>query len=206
MASSVVDVCNLGLTLLGVRPIASLTEGTKAASLAEKTFADERDATFRAGNWRFARKRAALAKDPDAPIGDEWTASFQLPTNPYCVRVLKLLGTASSDAPWAIEGRKLLTNADECKILFIARIDAVPEWDALFTSALGARLAMTWSYPLTEQVQLQKSMAELYTFKMSEARSIDSQESSTQDTGSDALVEVRFGGVHGRRSGWTMDV
>jgi len=206
MASSVVDICNLGFTLLGVRPIASLIEGTKAASLAEKTFADERDATFRAGNWRFARKRAVLAKDLTAPIGDEWTASFQLPQNPYCLRVLKLLGTASQDAPWAIEGRKLLTNADECKILYVARVDAIPEWDALFISALGARLAMTWAYPLTEMPGLQKQMAELYTYKLSEARSIDSQESSTQDTGSDALVEVRFGGTHGRRSGWTMDV
>lgn len=199
MAASKVDVCNLAFGLLGVRPIASLTEGTKPASLAATTFDDERDATFRAHPWRFARKRADCAKDLVPPLFG-WSTSFQLPTNPYCLRALKL----EPDVAWVIEGRKLLTTSDTAKIVYTARIDTVPEWDALFTSALAARLAMTWAYPLTEQAGLQKQMAELYMFKIGEARSIDSQESSTQDAGSNLLVDARFGAL-GRRSGWLME-
>lgn len=201
MASSPVDVCNMALQLLGARPIASLTEGTKTASICNQFYADERDAAFRAHPWKCAKARQQLAKDSTAPIFG-WASSFQLPTNPYCLRVLAL----DVDAAYTIEGRKLLTDASAVKALFVARIESPSEWDALYTSTFAARLAMTMAYPLTELANLQKQMFELYREKLAEARSIDSQEGSTQDSGNDLLIDVRGGGrFFNRRSGWTME-
>lgn len=203
MASSAVEVINEGLALLGARPIASLTEGTKTASLAATVFADERDATLRAHPWKFARQRQQLAQTA-APLSlEDWSYSYQLPTSPYCLKVLKLNG---GRIPWTIEGRKLLTNDSVAKALYTARIESPSEWDPMYTSALAARLAMTMAYPLTEQANLQKQMSELYAFKLSEARSIDSQEGFTEELSDETLIDVRSGGYgFSRRSGWTME-
>lgn len=197
MASSAVDVCNMALQLLGVRPIASLTEGTKAASIANQIFADERDAALRAHPWNFALQRALLAQDAAAPAF-KWSYAYQLPTSPYCLRVLAM----SEDVPYAVEGRKLLTDNGTAAILYIARIEAPSLWDALFTSALAVRLAAKMAYPLTEQAGMQGQMAELYQYTLGEARSTDSQEGSTQDSGNNLLIDVR-GHLFDRRSGWT---
>jgi hypothetical protein len=57
--------------------------------------------------------------------------------------------------------------------------------------ALIARLAQVLAYPVTGNKELGKTAWTLYDLKLSEARSVDSMEGSTQETISDDLLSVR---------------
>jgi hypothetical protein len=70
MATSDIDIVNRALTMLGVDPINSLSDSTKAASTANRLFNDTRAAVFRGHPWNCLIKRASLPQEAQAPILD----------------------------------------------------------------------------------------------------------------------------------------
>ena len=119
--SSVVDICNSALNMLGANNIISLTEDSKNARLMNQRYESVRDSIFRSHAWNSLIKRVELAADTTAPT-HEYAKQYTLPAD--CIRVLKVGGHhngSSSDLDagqkFKIEGRKLLT--DETKIFLI---------------------------------------------------------------------------------------
>ena len=90
-----------------------------------------------------------------------------------------------------IEGRKLLTDYDEAKILYIARITDTAEFDPLFTEALTARLSAELAYSITGSNTLSQQMWQTYESKISEARSIDGLEGSVEGLISNTFTAFR---------------
>jgi len=187
MATSVVEICNNALQHLGANPIMALDDGSKEASYANQFYAQTRDAILRAHPWNFAIRRQALAKAATAPIFG-FANAFTLPADPYCLRVLE---TDPPEAYYKIEGRSLLTDEGAISIRYIASEEDPSRFDPLFTEALAAALAAKLAFPVVESATLQKLMIELAIAKLAEARSIDSQEGSTDPASIDVLVNVR---------------
>jgi hypothetical protein len=90
--SSVVDICNEAMDLLGAATITSLTENSKEARLCNRKFELTRDAVLRAHPWNAAIARAELAANSVGPAFG-FTHQFQLPADPYCLRVLSYWNT-----------------------------------------------------------------------------------------------------------------
>ena len=187
-----VSICSNALRRLGDSPIASLTEDSERARLCNAFYAPSRDAVLRSHTWNFAINRANLAKLSTAPAF-EYANQFALPTDPFCLRVLKM---EFEDFEFKIEklasqGRVLLTDEGEAKITYIARVTDPSLFDSMFVDTLTAKLAVDLAYPVTNSTTLQAQMQRLFERKLSEARSLDSTEGTTDSIISTVFTDFR---------------
>ncbi len=175
--ASEVEICSMAFVLLGTDPIEAFGNDNDREVIATQFYATTRDATLRAHPWGFAKERVDLALDSESPtwgsIDAGWDYQFVLPTDPWCLRVLRVKEAYPGQIPYAIEGRRLLTNESAIAILYIARIEDSGLFDALFTDALVAKLAMTFAISLSKQKTLLELAANLYKLKIDEAKTVD---------------------------------
>lgn len=170
------EICNLALMRLGTGPIESLDDTSKEARALKNCFELARDIVLRGHPWNFAGKRAALARLSAVPAFG-YAYAFQLPVDQ--LRVLGLVDESGKIDPtldYQIEGNLLLTNQTSASIRYIEKVTDPGRWDALFCSALSARLASEVAYHLTGSAAMKKQMMNEYLVELGQARSIDAQE------------------------------
>lgn len=187
-----VSICSNALRRLGDSPITSLSDDTERARLCNALYEPARDSLLRSHAFNFSITRASLAKSATTPAF-EFAHQFILPTDPFCLRVLKM---EFDDFKFKIEnlageGRVLLTDQGTANILYIAKITDTTLFDAIFVDTLTAKLAAELAYPVTNSTSLQTQMERLYKLKLTEARSIDSTEGFIDDIISDTFTDFR---------------
>jgi len=187
-----VSICSNALRRLGDSPITSLSDDTERARLCNALYEPARDSLLRSHAFNFSITRASLAKSATTPAF-EFANQFILPTDPFCLRVLKM---EFDDFKFKVEnlageGRVLLTDEGTANILYIAKITDTTLFDAIFVDTLTAKLAAELAYPVTNSTSLQTQMERLYKLKLTEARSIDSTEGFTDDIISDTFTDFR---------------
>tara|TARA_R110000765_G_scaffold223140_1_gene327273 strand:- start:435 stop:1031 length:597 start_codon:yes stop_codon:yes gene_type:complete len=187
MATSVVQIVNNALVKIGANAILTLTEDSEAARAANLIYEQIRDACLRDHVWNFAVSRVELAQNSTAPAF-EFAYQYNLPSD--CLRVLQM---EEMSMIYKIEGRKLLTDEGTAKILYISRTEDVNLFDSMFVEALSARIAAELAITLVESNTLYSNMMEMYSRKLSDARSMDAQESGYREIISDTWIESRIG-------------
>ena len=196
---SVVDICNEAMDLLGAATITSLSENSKEARLCNRRFATVRDAVLRAHPWNVAVTRKQLAKDSTSPAFG-FTNQFTLPTDPYCLRVLSFwdanvdneVAAYDSRTAFKIEGRKVMTDAGECRITYIGRITDTEQYDSLLSSTIAHRLASETAYAITGSNSVVGVMQQMYDARLREARSIDAMEGTPDKIIANDFIDIRF--------------
>ena len=168
--ASVVDICNGALNQLGGTTILSLTEDSKNARICNARYTQVRDALFRTHPWNCLQLRASLAKDATAPAWG-FSSAFTLPAD--CLRLLYII---DYDSNHKVEGRKILSNTDTMKILYIGRIIDPNEYDELLRETLSASLAADIAYGVTSSNPVAQNMYTLFQDKLRDARFVDSTE------------------------------
>lgn len=177
--ASVVDICNSALNALGASTIISLTENSKNARLCNQRYEPVRDAVFRSHPWNCLQKRVELAKDTTAPVF-EFSNAYTLPAD--SLRILKSENSnLSNNEKFRIEGKKLLTNEDTIKILYVAKITDTTQYDTSLIETLSAKLAAELCYPITQSSTLMDRMFALYESKLKEARFNDATEGTADN-------------------------
>jgi len=182
-----IDIINAALSKLGEQAILAVTDASAPGRLANRTYADIRDALLREFPWNFATKRASLAADPVAPTWG-FARKFNLPSD--CLRVVELNNDADED--WRNEGRTIVTDITApLQIIYIgsAQVDAM---DSTFREALAARLAMEWAEPLSQTSSVVSAMSALYKNKLRVARVADGHEDSTREVSAPSFINARF--------------
>lgn len=188
--SSIVEICNMGLTLIGDQPIDSLSDSNDRAVVASTFFVPTRDAVLRAHPWGFAKTRAELALAAGSPdFGYDY--HFTLPTSPKCLRVMEVEEDYPGQIPYSIEGSKLLCDESTLSILYIAQITDSGLFDSLFNDVLAARLAMAFAMSLSKQKTLIELAAKIYESKIGEAKTVDGFESTKQEIYNTTLTRMR---------------
>ena len=172
MATSDIDIVNRALTMLGVDPINSLSDSTKAASTANRLFNDTRAAVFRGHPWNCLIKRASLPQEATVPIYG-YAYAFTLPAD-----FLRLLSIENNLGKYSIEGRKILYDDEILQVMYIALVTDVIAYDTLLLDALAARLAADMAHPLLQSTEAMQRMYNLYELKLREAKFVDAQENS----------------------------
>lgn len=185
------QIANLALSQLGHRRITSLGDTTPEATLCDLHYETVRDSVLRDFPWSFAIRHAEPTQVPESPSW-EFSHAFQLPSDPYCLRVVATdhdrVGT-----PWVVEGRLLLISANRVRIKYIARIIDTTQYDPMFVQAFATRLAAEIAYSLTRKSDLQKERFAEYLHKLEQAAGADSQEHRQErlDDGAGDLLMVR---------------
>jgi len=184
MAISWTSINNQALAKLGANSITSIDDDTTDNAIkCRAIYENVRDSLLRTYVWNCAIERAELALLSSTP---EFGYSYQytLPSAPYCLRVLEMDG----DYEFKVEGRKLLTDQETCKIRYIKRITNPTELDALFVRVIVCDLAsqlavsITQSKTLKERLDLELKTA-LLEAKMADAMEglEDEQDEATDD-------------------------
>ena len=183
--ASQVDICNLALTAIGHKTIASIDEQTEGARKCAVYYQQAVDETLRAYNWNCATARASLAQETATPVFG-YSYQYALPND--CLRVLQL---ERLDLEFKVEGKKLLTNESSAKILYIRRIGA-GEMDPLLVGAVAARLAYELAYAISNNRGLAELMLQVYEQKKLEAACIDAQEGTPDEIEVDSWLNARL--------------
>jgi len=192
---SEVDICNMALLGVGAKPkIQSLTEDSDNARLAITFYAAVRDAVLRSHIWNCAIERPSSSVTPLATSPDtDYDYQYQLPTNPWCLRLLQVGELDDQPTNWKVEGRKFLYNESSAKIVYIKRITDTNDFDPLLVDAIVNRLSIKFTVPLSNKRDMVDSLIkeyELITLPL--ARTIDAQESCHQEMLTEDWYDARL--------------
>jgi len=158
------EIKNMALQLLGEEPIASSGEETKASVMMETFYSQSLAEILAEQDWNFAHKRAAIAYDIEAPAF-EFSYQYLLPSD--FIRASKI--NSNNDEIFRIELGKILTNSDECNLLYVVRVDNPLLLPPKFVSSLAALIASKAAYGLAGGEAKANSMLSLYKMEMGAA-------------------------------------
>ena len=184
--ASTVDICIGALNQLGATTILSLTEDSKNARLCNSRFTEVRDAVFRSHPWNCLQTRVGLASSTTTPA---WGYQFKYDLPGDCLRLLKIL---DYDSNYKVEGRKVLSNTETMKILYVARVTDPNEYDELLRETLSASLSADIAFAVTSNNTTSQNMYQLYQEKLKDARFVDSTEGQNvdQDLGMTDVIDA----------------
>jgi hypothetical protein len=176
MASSDIEICNMSLSLCGVRKqIRALTDGSPEAFLSVAHYPQARDSLLSEVPWPFATKRATLtARTDPAELPDivyltrsGWEYSFVPPTDMLKARDIwtgSRTPLPSQKIPFAIEandtssGLLILCDMLEPELSYTARIEEVSLFPSEFVEALVWRLAARLVLPLAVKPEYARAL------------------------------------------------
>lgn len=194
MAVSKVQICQRALAELKAQNIDSLTENTEEARLCALLYDEAVETLLELHRWDFSIEKAVLAQSTSTPVF-EYTYYYQLPVDPYCVRVLEAYNQDGYELDdWKVEGRLLGCNEDYVQIRYIKRIDNIVETSPTFRETLVFWLAHKLAYSLTGSASMEQLMLSKYRMAMRKAIIMDSTQGAPyKETDDDySWIESRF--------------
>lgn len=169
------EICNKALAHLGDARISDFHEISVAAEKCRTHYDQERDELLRMHRWNFAQQRATLSQLAEGPAFG-WAYQYALPAD--CLRVLELNGVEASmcDSSYKIEGRNLVTDAEEAKIVYVKRVTDTTLYDVLFVGALAYKLAAALCKEITNSTSEKGALLQMFGQAMREAGWTDAVE------------------------------
>lgn len=191
MAASEVEICNSALIKIGQTRITGFADDSKSARLCSEQYPKLRDELLASHPWNFALARVALGPLAAAPIqvNDGYLYQFQLPTD--CLRVIQTDLPGITDA-WKIEGRLLLAETDEIKILYLRRVTEVGEFPPTFAEVLAWKIARDIGYAISQTMSVTQMADSGYRSALADARTFDAQEGSIDQVEASEWFNARF--------------
>jgi len=194
--SSLVDMVNNSLDIVGESPITALDDGTTKSDICNRQATSVLRTMLYGAQWNFAYTRVSLAADVAAPVSG-FALQYTLP--PDCLRVWgigddpRLNGAPSGDLDWKVEQGKLLTNAQSpLTVHYGAYVTDPNKWGGGFENAfikfLASRLTGAIVHDYGKMAELMK---EYYSVDLPDALAADSQEQSIDVFYVPDLLEVR---------------
>lgn len=188
-----IDIVNIGIEVLGERPINSFEDGSVAAICARASFHSALEAVLEHDAWNDATERVLLAAElTPPPFG--FARQFILPGD--CLRVRGLVD--AGDMPWKREGRRLRTDAPSpLKVMYTRNLgvgsdgspinDGAPiQVSGLLAAAIGLRWAWGSAKRITDSEAAVQMVYQLYQRALVAAASADAAEGTLEppDVGS----------------------
>jgi hypothetical protein len=189
------SICNAALIALGADKIMNIGEDTEQARVCNSVFDDVLDEVLVAHPWNCSLAKRSLAQSSVAPVFG-YSYSYALPTNPYCLRVIRLneadfLPGSSVAYGWKIAGRFLETDSETANIEFIKRITDLGELTPALGGVVAARLAAEIAYRITANATIRETMWKVYSGKLTEAIQKDAVEGKEEPTPEDPWLTAR---------------
>jgi len=145
------QICNRALGRLGANSISDLTEGTQNAEFCNRFLPEAVEYVLGQWDFKFARKRQKLAMNAEQPAFG-WKYQFNYPMD--CIRLITVLDGAVETVPYQAENGKILTDADEIYLVYIARPKDPNQMPQAVRKAISTHLAYLLATPMTSNEQL----------------------------------------------------
>ena len=168
-AVSKVSIANLALSHVHAKStIESLTESSTEARLANLWYDVARREVLASFNWRFARKRLALAEHSDDAPEDEWSYRYQYPADCLAPRYMENQIAVDADAvPFDVElstdgTMSIVTDLEDARLVYTRDQETVSTFSPHFVVCLSYRLAWYIAGALTAKQTLAATVDKKY--------------------------------------------
>jgi len=199
---SAVDICNLALSNLGAKVIASMTEDSKEARACNRHYDIIRQYLLRKYKWDFNTRIVALALTTDALV-DGWEYCYGYPNNALAVRrIIDLHGT---DVALKYKYQIMIDSTLTQKIIYCDVADAEMEYavDLENTDIFGAIFKKALAYSISSEITMEivgdpsvKDKMTSYAMSfLAQAEAADARESYNPPQHTSDLITCRGGGV-----------
>jgi hypothetical protein len=195
--TSVVGICNLALSHLGLDRIDSLTEASAQARASALHYEQARDVMLSAYPWSFAKTAVVLAElTNDWP--ERWEYRFQRPTD--CLKILRLVSAIDlrnvvTPEPHELRGLSIYGRISPSTLEYIRRVSDPTDFSAMFVDALSWQLASRLAMPLTRDPKLRQVMGETAAIMLNEAMAQDANDQPTRPNYLAEQIDAREMGV-----------
>ncbi len=193
-----VRIANLALMRVGVTHlIESLDEATTEARACKAAYVPARDEVLASHRWKFATRRAQLARIPDLEVKG-WRGAFALPAD-FLADVDEWAGTrtpsAGQRARYALEhgpdGMVLLSDDDSPELRYVARVSNAIRYPPLFVEAMAWRLACDLVLALPVKPHLGPMCFQRYQVALSTAIAADLRAGQEDEPPESEFIRVR---------------
>lgn len=195
MATTDIDIASRALVLIGANPITSFTDGSREAVVASNLYEEISRGEMSSYPWRFLTTQERMNREVEAPVGEEWDASYTIP-----ISSLRLLNVKVNGRPIRFDTflKSVYTNTSTNDIVVAEYVKDVSEddWPHFFRNYIVFRMASLFASSLGRDGNLTTAMAEQAEILKRMARTSDSQGRTTKRLPLSRLVKVRYGG-HG---------
>jgi len=191
--ASEVSICNLALQKVGASRINSLTEDSNNAKECNACYETIRDRELRKYTWSFAKARALLAPDADAP-SFEYTYAFTLPADMLRKILVNDTGYLSDGEciDYIIEGDQILTSDTTTLYLwYIKQVTDPNMFDTLFIDLLACAIARQICEKLTQSNTKTAAAEDAYQTALAEAQRVGAIEKPTDNAPDDEYITAR---------------
>jgi len=178
------DLLNDALGQIGAARITAIDDGSINANHCQTFYPALRRGLLRSHHWNFAEARVQLAQDAVGPVF-EYTFSYTLPADLLKMKEYNGINLDTSTVEltylwrmFKVEGRKLLSNDGEVKIVYVQDVTDPNLWDAIFYQTIAAWLASKLASAISKDAKLSQALLiEATRVLLPLALAVDGQES-----------------------------
>jgi hypothetical protein len=190
--ASKIGIINSALSQLGEAAITALTDNSRSARLADRTYDDLRQDVLRDHPWNFAMKRLSIASSATAPV---WEFARQFPLPSDCLRLVEVYNPSLYEyrVEYSAAGTVVVSDIESpLKIKYTIDIEDANRMDGKFRQAFAVYCAANWAEALTGTSAKVAQLMQVYSLLTKGAKAVDGQEDSPRNTSSDAWIEARY--------------
>jgi hypothetical protein len=155
--ASKVEIINMALTQLSQSRITSIDDNTIPAQDASAIYNLVVEEIMSNHTFPSTIKRATLAQSADVPEF-EYAYKYQLPTDPKCLRPLRINGQEAARCKYRIESGYLLSDDSEVALKYVGLIEDTESYDAFLTQAIVKGIISKLAYKYTASASLAKAL------------------------------------------------
>lgn len=193
MAVTKIDITNRALVLVGSNKIASFTDSSTEANVADELYEEYVESILTRSRWDFATEQQQLSLLADAPTG-RYEYAYQMPTNPA---VIQIHTVTVNDFPIQYEryGNKIFVNGYGSNSVLVMDYIFRPDestFPPYFRHALIYKLASAFAGSIARDAALVSQFDTLAERQILIARNTESQESTSNRLNTDKFLTNRW--------------
>ncbi len=189
VADSALDICSRASLLTGGAIIASFSDGTAEADVANAVYEDIVVTALSDNRWRFATKQAELSVNVTAPVS-RWDAAYDFPAD-----LLMLNAVTINDNPikYDVYGSQVYCNAVSADTVVADYVYRALEadWPSYFVMAVQFKVASILAVSTARDGQLASILEGQAERQMIKARRLDSQQQTTRKLNTSRFIAQR---------------
>lgn len=180
--SSAISITNLALTTIGEENIASFTEDSEAARVADLLYPQSVKDLLKEHNWNFGQRRVFLASTTVPDGYDQYSFAYPYPSD--CLQLDKIADELGNEYNYevvtylsaGVYSTLILTNLEQAVGFYTTNISDISKFDSLFQKALVHLLAYQFAWSLAKNLKLQEAQQIQYQRALSFAKTQDNKQ------------------------------
>lgn len=165
-----IDICNLGLSMLGARSILNFEDGDRGARL-KSLYPAARDHVLGRHQWTQTLTYKKLTSRTEYEEGP-WLYEYSLPLD--CLRVISIFSPSpSTPVIWEKSGDKLLCNSSEPILRYVQRLEDPTKMGIDIQQLIALKLAELMAMSISQQPRLAMQFTQKFELEFALARARD---------------------------------